>query len=378
MGFYKILENTGKDYLIHCLEEFNISKTGKTTELVNRILENTSVLEFAIKELLSLSYKEDLVGIVENLGLDNSGNVSELKQKIIEEFEKETKDDSLQNKIKVIDACLGKEDVIEIMEEFNIPKAGKKLKLVEIIAKNQSMLEYAIKLGVRDAYKDENEKLCEKIGIDSEGNKKILENRINDYLFRKEKTSDTNKGISNKFEKSISNQNKTQTDTIKKNINFKINKKQFSKHNLEFLEIINTIQNEFKPEPCSDEKEFQGQLKIFLKTRYARKKIEREVETRFGNLDFVIDGKYAIELKIARDATTLRNLTAQLEEYQEVFPQIATLLLSIVEKSDIEIIKQYAKKYAQKLKIPTIIVEGRMRKTKDSPKKVTIVAEDYE
>ena len=95
-------------------------------------------------------------------------------------------------------------------------------------------------------------------------------------------------------------------------------------------------------------------------------------------MDIVIDGKYAIEPKIARDATTLRNLTAQLEEYQEVYPQIATLLLSISEKSDIETIRQYAKKYAQKLKIPTIIVEGRMRKTKDSPKKVTIVAEDYE
>lgn len=322
MGFYKILENTGKDYLIHCLEEFNISKTGKTTELVNRILENTSVLEFAIKELLSLSYKEDLVGIVENLGLDNSGNVSELKQKIIEEFEKETKDDSLQNKIKVIDACLGKEDVIEIMEEFNIPKAGKKLKLVEIIAKNQSMLEYAIKLGVRDAYKDENEKLCEKIGIDSEGNKKILENRINDYLFRKEKTSDTNKGISNKFEKSISNQNKTQPEDIKKNINFKNKIKNYKNYHSAFLKIINTIQDDFKPEPSSDEKELQGNLKMWLSAKYPGKKIEREVESRAGKVDIVIDGKYAIELKLAKNSQTLRNLYAQLVEYQEVYPQI--------------------------------------------------------
>lgn len=378
MGFYKILENTGKDYLIHCLEEFNISKTGKTTELVNRILENTSVLEFAIKELLSLSYKEDLVGIVENLGLDNSGNVSELKQKIIEEFEKETKDDSLQNKIKVIDACLGKEDVIEIMEEFNIPKAGKKLKLVEIIAKNQSMLEYAIKLGVRDAYKDENEKLCEKIGIDSEGNKKILENRINDYLFRKEKTSDTNKGISNKFEKSISNQNKTQPEDIKKNINFKNKIKNYKNYHSAFLKIINTIQDDFKPEPSSDEKELQGNLKMWLSAKYPGKKIEREVESRAGKVDIVIDGKYAIELKLAKNSQTLRNLYAQLVEYQEVYPQIAALLLNDIEKSNIETIKEYAKKYDEKLKIPTIIVQGRMRKTKGTPKKVTFVAEDYE
>ncbi len=378
MGFNKILENTGKDYLIHCLEEFNISKTGKTTDLLNRILENTSVLEFAIKELLSLSHKEDLVDIVESLGLDNSGSVSELKQKIIEAFETETKDDSLQNKIRVIDACLGKDDIIEIMEEFNRPKAGKKLKLVEIIAKNQSMLEYAIKLGVLDAYKDENEKLCEKIGVDSEGNKKILESRINNYLFRKEKTSDTNKGISDKFEKSISNQNKTQPEDIKKNINFKNKIKNYKNYHSAFLKIINTIQDDFKPEPSSDEKELQGNLKMWLGAKYPGKKIEREVESRAGKVDIVIDGKYAIELKLAKNSQTLRNLYAQLVEYQEVYPQIVALLLNDIEKSNIETIKEYAKKYDEKLKIPTIIVQGRMRKTKGTPKKVTFVAEDYE
>ena len=379
MGFNKILENQfDNDYLISFLEEFNISKAGKITDLVNRILKNPSVLEYAIKDLLSSSYKEQLVGIVEYLGLDNNGNVSELKQKIWEEFEKETKDDSLQNKISVIDACLGKEDIIEIMEEFNRPKAGKKLKLVEIIAKNQSMLEYAIKLGVRDAYKDENENLCEKLGIDSEGNKKILENRINDYLFKKEKTSNTNKIISDKFEKNTNNQNNEKIKDTKKNINFKNKIKHFKKYDATFFKIITAIQDEFKPQPCTDEKELQGQLTMFLSTKYPSKDIDREVEKDGAKPDIVIDGKYAIELKIARDATTLRNLTAQLMEYQEVYPQIAALLLNIVEKSKIEIIKEYAKKYDEKLKIPTIIVEGRMRKTSGSIKKMKVEFEEHD
>ena len=65
--------------------------------------------------------------------------------------------------------------IIEIMEEFGRPKAGKKLKLVEVIAKNQSMLEYAIKMGVRDVYKEDVEDLCDKLGIDSDGSKNDLE-----------------------------------------------------------------------------------------------------------------------------------------------------------------------------------------------------------
>ncbi len=379
MGFSKILENQfDKDYLSSFLEEFNISKTGKITDLVNRILKNPSVLEYAIKDLLSSSYKEQLIGIVEDLGLDTDGNVSELKQKIIEEFEKETKDDSLQNKIKVIDACLDKDDIIEIMQEFNRPKAGKKLKLVEVIAKNQSMLEYAIKLGVRDAYKDENEELCEKLGIDSEGNKKILESRINDYLSRKEKTFNTDKGISDNVEKNIINQNNTRIDDTKENITFKIKKEHFKKYDSTFLKIIDTIQNEFKPEPCTDEKELQGQLTTFLNAKYPVKEIDREVNEDGAKLDIVIDKKYAIELKIARTPTTLRNLTAQLEEYQEVYPQIAALLLNIIENSNIESIKEYAKKYDEKLNIPTIIVEGRMRRSRGTPKHVKVEIEDYE
>jgi len=178
-----------KDYLIEILEEFNIPKAGKKEELVKRILKNTTIIEYAIKELLRDSYKEQLVVISEDLGIDSSGNASELKQEILDELEKDTDDKSLQNKITFLDACFDKDWIIEIMEEFDRPKAGKKLKLVEVIAKNQSMLEYAIKMGVRDAYKEDIEDLCDKLGIDSDGSKKDLESRIQDYLFKKEKTS---------------------------------------------------------------------------------------------------------------------------------------------------------------------------------------------
>lgn len=182
-----------KDELIEILEEFNISKAGKKEELVKRILKNTTILEYAIKGLLRDSYKEQLVDISEDLGIDSDGNASELKQDILDKLEKDTEDNLLENKIALVDACFDKDTIIEIMEEFYRPKAGKKLKLVEVIAKNQSMLEYAIKIGVRDAYKEDVEDLCDKLGIDSDGSKKDLENRIQDYLFKKEVSKEVRK-----------------------------------------------------------------------------------------------------------------------------------------------------------------------------------------
>ncbi len=190
-----------KDELIEILEEFIISKAGKKEELVKRILQNTTVLEYAIKGLLRDSYKEQLVDISDDLGIDSSGNVSELKQDILDELEKDTDDKSLQNKIAVVDACFDKDGIIEIMEEFDMPKAGKKLKLVEIIAKNQSMLEYAIKIGVLDTYKEDVEYLCDKLGIDSDGNKKDLENRIQEYMFKKESSKEVRKESSKEVSK---------------------------------------------------------------------------------------------------------------------------------------------------------------------------------
>ena len=74
-----------------------------------------------------------------------------------------------------------------------------------------------------------------------------------------------------------------------------------------------------------------------------------------------------IEVKLAKNPTVLRDLIGQLEVYQEVFPQIAVLLLNIIEKSDIEKINQYTERYAAK-GIPTMIVDGRTRRSSNRKK----------
>ena len=55
---------------------------------------------------------------------------------------------------------------------------------------------------------------------------------------------------------------------IGKKRNISKNKKDNYDYDRVFLEIIDTIQSELEPEPCRDEKELQGNLKTFLKTKY--------------------------------------------------------------------------------------------------------------
>lgn len=359
-NFSKVLDTFDKDSIIDIVDRFYLPKAGKKAKHIERILKNYTILEYAIKKLVNESNKGELIDISEELGMESDGSVSELKQQILQKLNKTINEKDLQNKIKFLNVCFDKDSLFEILENYNLPKAGKKEKLMESIAKNDTMMEYALNLW-KSSYKDEIEDSCKSLGIDSEGSKEKLVERIRDYLFRKEKTSNTNKRISDKFEKSISNQSKTQTDGKKKNIDFKNNIKKIKNYDSTFLKILDSIQETFEPAPSSDEKELQGNLEQFLKIKYPGKKIEREVDTRFGKLDFVIDGKYVIELKLAKNPAILRNLIGQLEEYQEVHRQIAVLLLNIIEISDIEKINYYAERYLAK-GIPTIIIHGKTRK----------------
>ena len=93
----------------------------------------------------------------------------------------------------------------------------------------------------------------------------------------------------------------------------------------EFAEILDIIEDEFESDKIRDEAELQAQLTIFLKTRLD-KKVEREVQMTAGRLDIVIDGKYVLEIKIPTNKTTLRNLSAQIEEYLDEYPFLAVII----------------------------------------------------
>lgn len=142
----------------------------------------------------------------------------------------------------------------------------------------------------------------------------------------------------------------------------------------DFENIINSIKADFQPENIKDEKELQSQLTIFIKAKFPELKIEREVIAKSGDkLDIVIDNDYVLELKVPKNKTHLRNLSAQLEEYAEEYPNLCAVIADISGQVSIsndgtelevkltENIKEYADRYLRKYKVPSIILNVGMR-----------------
>ena len=146
----------------------------------------------------------------------------------------------------------------------------------------------------------------------------------------------------------------------------------------EFENIINSIKVDFQPEKIRDEKELQAQLTIFIKAKFPQVKVEREVLAKNGDkLDLVIDDAYVLELKVPKARNTLRDLSAQLEEYSESYPNLCAVIADISEEVNLvdevgndivtdakltEHIREYADKYRRKYNIDTIILNTGMRK----------------
>jgi len=147
------------------------------------------------------------------------------------------------------------------------------------------------------------------------------------------------------------------------------NKKVHNKKQIEFEELIQSISKEFTPEPISDEKELQGQLTVFLKTRFPQKNICREVSIGRGNrVDIVVQGRFAFELKVPRNRIDLRDLESQLSEYAETYQNICAVIL-ILEPSLLEIAHEYADKYQANCNAKTIILGGVVKRNHNHQKR---------
>ena len=143
----------------------------------------------------------------------------------------------------------------------------------------------------------------------------------------------------------------------------------------DFENIINSIKADFQPENIKDEKELQSQLTIFIKAKFPDLKIEREVLAKSGDkLDILIDNNYVLELKVPKNKTHLRNLSAQLEEYAEEYPNLCAIIADISNEVSIsndgtelearltENILEYSDRYLRKYKVPSIILNVGMRR----------------
>jgi hypothetical protein len=130
----------------------------------------------------------------------------------------------------------------------------------------------------------------------------------------------------------------------------------------DFEIIVNSIKAQFEPEKITDEEHLQAQVTIFLKAKFPEKKIEREVSTKRGDkLDIVVDGNFVFELKVPQDRTALRNLSAQLEEYKEEYPNICAVIYDDESKNLTTDINEYVDKYKKNYSIQSIILRGKKR-----------------
>ena len=101
----------------------------------------------------------------------------------------------------------------------------------------------------------------------------------------------------------------------------------------DFENIINAIKVGFQPEKIRDEEGLEAQLTIFIKAKFPELKVERQVISKTGErLDIVIDDNYVFELKVPKSRDTLRNLSAQIEEYSESYPNLCTVIADISEE----------------------------------------------
>ncbi len=126
----------------------------------------------------------------------------------------------------------------------------------------------------------------------------------------------------------------------------------------EFTELINAIKSNFEPERISNEEHLEAQLTIFLKAKFPNRKITRQMPI-IGNdiLDILIDDKYAFELKVPQARADLRNLGAQLAEYQEKYPNICAIIFENNGNLSQDI-ADYIDKYKRDYGIRSIVLRG--------------------
>lgn len=146
----------------------------------------------------------------------------------------------------------------------------------------------------------------------------------------------------------------------------------------ELRSILAIIQKDFEPENIQEEDDLQAQLTIFLKATFLDRKIEREKEIKSGDkLDILIDDRFVLELKVPKTRTDLRNLTAQIEEYLEEYPNLAVVIAdaSAYLQSDkggkkpqspvTDIIDEYVDKYQTKFGVQSLVLRVKYKSIGD-------------
>lgn len=127
------------------------------------------------------------------------------------------------------------------------------------------------------------------------------------------------------------------------------------------LETLIAILKEFTPEEFRDEPELQKQLALYLKLRNVGH-VEREVQSTKGKIDVVVDGKFAIELKLAENSQKLRGLVSQAMDYRKLYSHVIALIVDVGALGPKELEERIQD--LKNLGVMAIVIEGSLRRRK--------------
>lgn len=137
----------------------------------------------------------------------------------------------------------------------------------------------------------------------------------------------------------------------------------------EFDAILDNINNEFEiVENVRDEEDFKKQLSQFLKYKYSGIRLEQPNPR--GRGDILINNKYLLELKIAKNKYILRDLKGQIHDYKKVYDKVAVVLLDVGEVPRTEI-KEYMEDY-HSFGADVLLLEGVLNKRKQRGRQINI------
>lgn len=127
-----------------------------------------------------------------------------------------------------------------------------------------------------------------------------------------------------------------------------------------FEEILQYIESNFNPKFIKDKGDFKNQLIVFLKTKFSNEIASGGHTSIGGEVDIVIDGTFAIRIKIIKNEGGLIFLVDQMIEYKRDFNKSAVILLDIGEVTTNKI-EEYIDEYRE-MGIQTIIKKAWIKK----------------
>ena len=317
-NFKKVLCHLDMEDIEEILNEFEFPKSKKKDDLIEIILKNATVFEYAVDYLFRESNISEIRILCDDLDIDSKKIIrSELEKKILHKLNKNIENRNIENKINFLSSpsAFRMDELQNILADHGMYGTGKKEKLVEKVARNDFLVIRSIIEWKKELQKEDIKKMCKSLDIDSKGNRGNLLQRINDHVFKNEVKKDVQKELT------INNTNSTKNiGEIHSGLSLTPNPK-----------LVNHIIEEIKSyAPPREKLGLEYNYQLGLHGWLSRSFNQAEIEQQRGNArpDIVIDN-VAIEIKGPTFKRDLVTIAHKINVYPQYFEKLIIVLFEI-------------------------------------------------